>query len=225
MRRVHTQRHNRTAKPFMAQARERQQPTRDLHEYLSQRLDALALDVGSLERSCESKPELMPLFQHILKVAEQLTDDIHTLSHRLHPFSFELDGAIRDYVGEVTERTQVKVQYVVRDVPKAIPIETIICLYRVVQESLKNALKEAEVSEAEVRLLGTANGVGVCISDNGTGFIQKDAPSRGRGLLGMGERVRSLQGTFHIRTHSNKGRVVRAWVPLPAPHSCSSEAS
>jgi signal transduction histidine kinase len=76
-------------------------------------------------------------------------------------------------------------------------------------------LKHAEASIVVVRLLGTSNGVGVCILDDGKGFEEKEASSRGLGILSMEERIRLAEGTFCIRTRRGDGTEVHAWVPLP----------
>jgi signal transduction histidine kinase len=125
-----------------------------------------------------------------------------------------LEAAIHDYTHEFAQRTALAVRYVARNVPKAIPIEMATCLYRVTQESLQNVLKHAQASTVVVRLLGTSNGVGVCILDDGKGFEGKEASSRGLGLLSMEERIRLAEGTFCIRTGRGDGTEVHAWVPL-----------
>ncbi len=205
-------------KLLTAQEREQQRIARDLHDDFTQRLAALALDAGSLERVCRSDPALLPHCQIIRKAAEQLADDVHNFSYRLHPSSLAhlgLEAAIQDHTHEFAQRTALAVRYVSRNIPKAIPIEVATCLYRVTQESLQNVLKHAEASTVVVRLLGTSNGVGVCIHDDGRGFEGEEASTRGLGLLSMEERIRLAEGTLHIRTRPGDGTEVRAWVPLP----------
>ena len=207
-----------TSKLLTAQELERQRIARDLHDDVTQRLASLAVDAGSLERLCESKPALLPHCRSLREAAERLADDVHSFSYRLHPSSLEhlgLEAAIQDHTHEFAQRTAVAVRYVSRNVPKVIPIDMATCLYRVTQESLQNVLKHADASIVVVRLLGTPNGVGVCILDDGKGFEEKEASSRGLGLLSMEERVRLAEGTFCIRTRPGDGTEVHAWVPLP----------
>lgn len=218
LRRHQTKLEKLTSKLLTAQDLERQRIARDLHDDVTQRLASLAVDVGSLERLCESKPTLLPHCRSLREAAERLADDVHSFSYRLHPSSLEhlgLEAAIQDHTYEFAQRTAVAVRYVSRNVPKAIPIDMATCLYRVTQESLQNVLKHAEASVVVVRLLGTSNGVGVCIHDDGKGFEENEASSRGLGLLSMEERVRLAQGTFSIRTRPGDGTEVHAWVPLP----------
>jgi PAS domain S-box-containing protein len=206
-------------KLLYAQEQERQRIARDLHDDVTQRLASLAVDAGSLERLCKSVPVLLPHCRTVREAAEQLADDVHNFAYRLHPSSLEhlgLEAAIRDHAHDFTQRTGLILRFVSRNVPKAIPIELATCLYRVAQESLQNVLKHAEASLVVVQLLGTSDGVGVCIHDNGKGFEEEEASSRGLGLLSMEERVRLAEGTFRIRTRPGDGTEVHAWVPLPS---------
>lgn len=161
---------------------------------------------------------IIPVIQSTL-AAGQLANDIHNFAYQLHPSLLEhlgLEAAIRDHVGEFRRRTGLAVQYVRRDIPRPLPIDTATCLYRVTQECLQNIHKHAEASEVLVRLLRTSKGLGVCIRDNGKGFSLNPAglPSPGLGLLSMEERVQLMKGTFRIRTQLGKGTEVHAWVPL-----------
>jgi PAS domain S-box-containing protein len=205
-------------KLLYAQEQERQRIARDLHDDVTQRLASLSIDAGSLERLCKSKPELLPHCRSIREAAGQLADDVHNFAYRLHPSSLEhlgLDAAIRDHAHEFAQRTGLIVRHVTRDAPNAIPIDRVTCLYRIAQESLQNVLKHANASTVVIRLIGTSNGVGVCIHDDGKGFEEKEARARGLGLLSMEERARLMGGTFRIRTHPGVGTEVHAWVPLP----------
>jgi signal transduction histidine kinase len=218
LRRHQTKLEKLTSKLLTAQELERQRIARDLHDDVTQRLASLAVDAGSLERLCQSKPDLLPYCRSLREAAERLADDVHNFAYRLHPSSLEhlgLEAAIQDHTHEFAQRTALAVRYVARNVPKAIPIEMATCLYRVTQESLQNVLKHAEASIVVVRLLGTSNGVGVCILDDGKGFEEKEASSRGLGILSMEERIRLAEGTFCIRTRRGDGTEVHAWVPLP----------
>ncbi len=209
-----------TAKLLSAQERERQRLARELHDDFTQRLAVLAVDIGSLERSFLSDPSLRDRLQQLRQAAGQLAHDAQTFAYQLHPSLLEhlgLEAAVRDHVDEFRRRTRLSVRYVRRTVPRSLPLDTATCLYRVTQESLQNIQKHAEASEVLVRLLSTPNGVGVCIRDNGKGFLpdQDGVSSPGLGLISMEERVHLMHGTFRLRTQPGKGTEVHAWVPVP----------
>jgi signal transduction histidine kinase len=208
------------AKLLAAQECERQRLARELHDDFTQRLAVLAVDIGSLERSFPSDPSLRDHLQHLRQAAGQLAHDVQAFAYQLHPSLLEhlgLEAAVRDHVDEFRRRTGLFVRYVRGDIPKSLPIDTATCLYRVTQECLQNIHKHAEASDVLVRLLGTPNGVGVCIRDNGKGFSPNPdgVPSPGLGLISMQERVHLMKGSFRIRTQPGKGTEVHAWVPMP----------
>lgn len=209
-----------TAKLLAAQEHERQRIARELHDDVTQRLAALAVDLGSLVQTRSLEPLVQARLRTVHEAVGQLADDVHNFAYRLHPSLLEhlgLEAAIRDHIDEFSRRTGMAVRYVRRTIPQTIPLDIATCLYRVAQEGLQNVQKHAEASDVLVTLFGTTEGVGVCVRDNGKGFVYKpgDAHSSGLGLISMGERVRLLKGSFRLRTHPGKGTEIRAWIPLP----------
>ncbi|MDR4467343.1 MAG: PAS domain S-box protein [Nitrospira sp.] len=222
--RYHARLQDLSSKLLRAQDQERQRIARELHDDMTQRLAALAVDVGSLEQMCRPKMALLPRLRAVQEAAGQLADDVHSFAYRLHPPQLEhigLEAAIHDHIDEFGRRSELPTQFKLRAVPQIIPIDIATCLYRVMQESLQNILKHAEASKIVVRLLGTCSGVGICIQDDGKGFVQEPAgvPGRGLGLLSLEERVRLLNGKFRIHTEPGCGTEVHAWIPLVEVHS------
>jgi len=222
--RYHARLQDLSAKLLRAQDQERQRIARELHDDMTQRLAALAVDVGSLEQMCRPKMALLPRLRAVQEAAGQLADDVHSFAYRLHPPQLEhigLEAAIHDHIDEFRRRSELPTQFKLRAVPQVIPIDIATCLYRVMQESLQNILKHAEASKIVVRLLGTCSGIGICIRDDGKGFVQEAAgvPGRGLGLPSLEERVRLLNGKFRIHTGPGYGTEVHAWIPLAEIHS------
>ncbi|MCP9473449.1 MAG: PAS domain-containing protein [Nitrospira sp.] len=208
-----------TAKLLTAQEHERERIARELHDDVTQRLAALAVDLGSLVRTCSSDPPLQARLRTAQETAGQLADDVHNFAYRLHPSLLEhlgLEVALRDHLDEFSRRTGLTVRYLKRGLSSQVPINIATCLYRVTQESLQNIQKHAEASTVIVRLIGTTRGIGVCIKDDGKGFVYKpeDVRSVGLGIISMEERIRLMKGTFRLRTQPGKGTEIHAWVPL-----------
>ncbi len=137
-----------TAKLFTAQDSERQRIARDLHDDFSQRLTALVLDVTSLATHPPRVPELIgKALEPVCKELEQLTRDLHNLAYRLHPPLLRhagLQAAIEDHLHKASERTGLRISLKANDVPRSIPLEWSLCLFRVFQESLQNIVKHAK---------------------------------------------------------------------------------
>jgi signal transduction histidine kinase len=87
-----------------------------------------------------------------------------------------------------------------------------LCLYRVAQESLNNALKHARTSIVAVTLTRLQNMFYMTIQDSGVGF-DSSSSSQGLGLASMSERLRLVNGQF--RLHSVPGRGTEIWVSVP----------
>ncbi len=208
-----------TEKLFMAQDSERQRIARDLHDDFSQRLVAMALDLDDLER----KPPLMPeilgkALKPIREELAQLSDDLRNLAHRLHPSLLKhagLRAALEEHIDQAMKRTGLDITLTVRDVPDSLPLDLATCLFRVFQENLQNVAKHANATEVLVKLSGSPKGIGLSVTDNGTGFNRhdKNCQQKGLGLTSMRERLRLLNGFLNIHSRPVGGTKVCAWIP------------
>ena len=205
---------------LVAQEEERRRIARDLHDDVTQRMAALTIDLQNL--SCEaSEPDSTQAarVRHLGALAEKVTTDLQGLVHQLHPSLLEhagLEAACGELVDEFEERTGLKTEVTVRNVPADLALDHATCFYRVLQESLQNIKKHAEATSVVVCLTRTRRGLGLCVRDDGRGFIPSinGAGTKGLGLTSMEERVRALRGTFRVRTKHGDGTEVHAWVPL-----------
>lgn len=209
-----------TAKLITAQEEERRRIARELHDDITQRLAALAIDLQRLHAQLPTwDAGHTSRLEELGKSAEQLTTDLQHLAHQLHPSILEhvgLEAAIREHAEEFAARTGLKTEVIVRNMSVPVPIEQATCLYRVLQEGLQNVRKHANATSVLVRLLTTGGGIGLCVHDDGRGFEHDREISRpkGLGLTSMEERVRALQGTFRVKTKPGDGTELHAWVPL-----------
>jgi signal transduction histidine kinase len=88
-------------------------------------------------------------------------------------------------------------------------------LYRIVQESLTNAVKHGGARRAMVEVIEEDGCVRVTVRDDGSGF-DPGAPTGGFGLVGMRERVDLLEGRLAISSRPSAGTAVT--VSVPAVH-------
>ena len=100
------------------------------------------------------------------------------------------------------------------DVPTTIPREASLCLFRVLQESLQNAVKHSGVRSFEVRLVGKPCAIELTVSDNGSGFnVQEAFLNSGLGLVSMRERIQIVRGEMEIRSSPGAGTTICVRVP------------
>jgi PAS domain S-box-containing protein len=209
-----------TGKLIYTQEQERRRIARELHDDFNQRLAALSVELETIERTPDALPEAIA--RHLAAIrgqVGQLSDDLHDLAYKLHPSLLEhvgLEIALRDHIAEFTKRTGLTVTCTAREVPKTLPPEIATALFRVMQESLQNVFKHAQATDVTVRLSGSSKGIGVSVRDNGKGFevASNQAHRTGIGLMSMQERARLLGGFSSIRSCSEQGTKVCAWVPL-----------
>jgi len=103
------------------------------------------------------------------------------------------------------------------NIPKELPPEISLCLYRVLQEALQNVVKHGG-SHAHVSLHGRINTINLTIEDSGTGFDPHEAMrGPGLGLTSMKERLKVVGGQLSIHSQRGKGTTIHAAAPLPVP--------
>ena len=93
--------------------------------------------------------------------AEHLVKSVHDLSHRLHPAKLRLIGlvaALRDLQHEMSQ-SHVPITFTHDNVPSTLPLEVTLCVFRIVQEALQNALKHSHATEVAVHLSGSTTGL------------------------------------------------------------------
>ena len=95
------------------------------------------------------------------------------------------------------------------------PKEVSLCLFRVLQEALQNAVKHSAVQNFTVEMYGTKEGISLIVTDSGIGFDWHDTMDhKGLGLISMRERLRLVNGELSIQSAPGRGTTVNARVPL-----------
>ena len=192
---------------------------RALHDDIGQRLAALTMDLDGLAKALP-----LPATKARVRVRAlhdrcfELTRDIEALSHNLHPTTLKYLGvasASAGYCRELSAREGIGIAFSQDGIPDGVPADVALCVFRVLQEAVTNAVKHSGVSLVAVALTGRPDEIRVEIVDDGIGF-NVDAVLRGRGvgLLGIQERVRMLGGKLVIRSGIGRGTAIRARVPI-----------
>lgn len=201
-----------------AQEEERTWIGRELHDDINQRLALLAVELDRWRQQIPSTPELRNQLRHAQERIMQISKDVQGLSHRLHSSKLEYLGlatAANSFCRELSGQSKVEVQFSHAGVPRSLPKEVSLCLFRVLQEALQNAVKHSGVRSFTVDLHGTEEAIELTVSDIGSGFEEQDAFTRdGLGLISMRERVQLVHGELSVKSKTGAGTTVHAWVPL-----------
>ena len=196
-----------------AQEGERSRIARELHDDISQQLALLSIDLELLSGAAEAQPKRMA--DEALNRVQDLVRSVHDLSHRLHPSKLRLIGLVAALQGLQREVSVsgVDVTLTHEDVPAILPPDLTLCLFRVVQEALQNAVKYSGARHVLVHLAGKNEELVLTIADDGSGFDVGAAWGKGLGLVSMSERLEAVGGTLEI--HSERGAGTRLEIRAP----------
>jgi signal transduction histidine kinase len=127
-----------------------------------------------------------------------------------------LVAAARSFCKEISDQHAVKIDLVHHEVPRSLPSDVALCLYRIVQEALRNVVKHSGAEIARVEITKSASELKLQISDNGIGFDPEgDQTRRGLGLLSMHERLRLVNGTISFMRIKPAGMRIDVRIPFP----------
>jgi signal transduction histidine kinase len=185
-----------------AHEEERTRIARELHDDVGQRLVLLAWQLGS------SKGDLR-------KQVEDLANDV---SHQLHSPKLDylgLAAAAAGFCGELSDRQRVEIEFHSENIPKELPKEISLCLFRVLQEALQNAIKHSGSQQFQVSLRSGASEIELTVRDSGIGFETDEAiKGPGLGITSMHERLKLVNGQLSIDSKPQRGTTIQARVPL-----------
>ncbi len=198
---------------------ERRRLALDLHDTICQKLAMVAFQADALSQQLPStKARITKELQALHQQLTEVNSEVRTVSHHLHPAVLEhlgLTKALESYIEEFVKQQGMRIAFSPRNVPKNLPINLALCLYRVTQECLGNILKHANVEEASVTLTGLTKSIRLSVLDRGKGFSKANlkAFQQGLGFISMVERTRLVKGKLNIESKVNQGTQVVLKIP------------
>ena len=202
-----------------AHEEERSWIARELHDDFNQRVALLATILERVKQDLPAAEEgarrgVEEAAQHVT----ELGSDIQALSHRLHSSKLEFLGlvaAVGGFCREFSNRQNVNIDFHSENIPKALPKEISLCLFRVLQEALQNSLKHSGERRFAVSLQCAKGEIELTVRDSGVGFDpEKIISGHGLGLTSMKERLKLVDGQLSIDSKPLEGTTIHARVPL-----------
>ena len=200
---------------IQSQENERKRLARELHDDIGQRLSLVASEVALLT---SERVDTTSIFVNRLNALrddlDSLCSDIHCMSHDLHSYKLQhlgLKSALKDLCRRLTQ-PNFHIDLYIDNFNEPRLEEISLCLYRVAQEALHNALKHAHASTVAVTLTKVQSMFYMTVQDSGIGFV-RSASSQGLGLVSMSERLKLVNG--HMKLHSIPGRGTEIWIAIP----------
>jgi PAS domain S-box-containing protein len=202
-----------------AQDEERKRIAREIHDDYNQRLAMMAIDLKQLaEDLADSSGEASQKVDELFNRVSVLGADLHSLSHRLHSSTLEslgLVAGLKAFCREFSEQQGIQVDFANENVPRGVPADAALCMFRIAQEALRNTKRHSGANRAEVRLEQLEGRLHLSVSDCGRGFNSNKPPAeRGIGIHSMEERLRLLGGELQIQSRPMEGTRIDAWLPL-----------
>ncbi len=207
-----------SARLVVAQERERNLISRELHDHLGQTLTGMVIHLHAANRT--SDPEVARKYTDIaMDMAQGAVQQVKTLSFNLRPAQLDLLGlvaATQSAVQRIAVPAGLDFEVISRGAEPAQPGETAAVVLRLVQEAMTNIVRHAKASRVVVRIrFLPGDRIGLLVLDDGVGFdkdemLGGETSARNFGLHGMIERTELAGGKLQIRTQPGKGVCMRA---------------
>jgi two-component system, sensor histidine kinase and response regulator len=214
--------HRLSGQLLQAQDEERRRIARELHDSAGQIAAALKMKLSALQGEADKiSPHGANLVKESLNLVSDLSKEVRTVSHLLHPPLLDelgLSSALRAYVEGFAERSNIKVVLEIAAEVGRLSRESETAIFRVIQESLTNIHRHSGSPVAGVRVFRAHGTVCVEIADQGKGIPPEKRSEMGSsggtgvGIRGMRERLRQLGGALEISSNGT-GTVVVARLP------------
>jgi signal transduction histidine kinase len=202
------------------QEAERARIARELHDDINQQLAILSIELDGLRSDQLQVPSANRL-SRAMETTQGISTSVRELSHRLHPSKLRLIGLVAalDNLRRDLSPPHLPIAFSHRNVPAEIDQNTALCVFRVAQEALGNAVKHSDAGHIWVDLTGGPSSVALTITDDGKGFDVDGPPNAGLGLISMRERVESVGGVLEIHATPASGTRLTVTVPIQASES------
>lgn len=208
-----------SARLLQTRDQEARRIARELHDSAGQLLAAISMNIAKVKAQSHKLDEAgVRAVTENVGMIEQISSEIRTISHLLHPPLLDelgLTSALRWYVEGFSERSKIVVEVEIPPDLGRLPTEQEIAIFRIVQECLTNIHRHADSKTAAIRIRRDAEQIVVMAEDSGKGIPadKLQASALGVGFRGMHERIRYLGGKLELHSGS-KGTVVTATLPL-----------
>jgi signal transduction histidine kinase len=196
---------------------ERTRIARELHDETGSALTAVLLGLAGIDEAA-TLPEARQASAALRQTARNTLENVGRLAFGLRPPAldeFGLGPALRDLGGALEEQGGPKVKLKV-DLPpgERLPARVETALFRITQEALTNVVKHAEAKTVRIVFARQERSVVLSVEDDGRGFARAQVPGGRLGLVGMRERIASVNGALEIESERGAGTRLTVEIPL-----------
>lgn len=204
------------------QERERKFIAQEIHDETGQYLTSIRMDALALQKT--NPNQILEIVARIASNIGHVQKSIHTLIKQLRPIALN-SQALGEAIKQLFQDWRVHNHTTYSELDLGLedyifPEEINIVAFRIVQEALTNISKHANASNVRIKVCisNTEHHPNLCIEvqDNGKGINFKRP--NGLGLVGMRERVESLNGKFSVKSERYVGTCIAAHIPVSTTH-------
>jgi signal transduction histidine kinase len=197
---------------------ERSHIAHELHDELGQQLTVMKMDLFWLKNRCnENQKWLSEKIDKLIVITDQVIETIRNISTELRPVvldHFGIKAAIEWQAKKFEEQTGIKCETILPKKKVLLDSQVSITIFRVCQEALTNVYRHAKAKNVKITMQDEKNTLILKIQDDGKGIGKKDISNPNTfGLLGIHERVNSLNGEFKIKSFKDKGTLLIICLP------------
>lgn len=215
-----------SAKRMSVEEAEKKRISRELHDGLGQLLTSMNLHIQKCMDGCDaqvvesvSQEEHKESLHALSSMVKQAMNEVRTICSAIRPAILDDLGVIAAITWQARQISQISANFdVVTDInmdESDIHEELKTAIYRIVQESLNNALKYSQAKQVKVSLSHVHNAIQLIVKDDGVGFDPAEInDGLGMGLMSMRERAESVNGTLQVNAGVNQGVGISVYFPV-----------
>jgi len=203
---------------------ERKMIAMDLHDHFGQILTTLKLSLRADSFINKTEQEQRERLSDVSEIVDELLESAEDLSLRLRPSMLDdlgIEKAFNWHFKRQAKQTGVPITATIDlEKGKRYPDQIELTLYRVMEESLTNAIRHASPTKIEIEISENNHNILMKIKDNGNGFnlsSLKTSSFEHTGITGIRERINALSGNYAIQSKDGKGTTIEVTIPLASP--------
>jgi len=198
--------------------RERKRIAHELHDGLGQYLVAASMNFQSVKQDVGRLPEKrQKQFDTGMSHLKKALSETRSIAHNLMPKSITDYGliiAIKNLLQDLRDSTDINVTFECNCEDLELTNQTEVNIYRILQESISNAVRHSECSNVSIGLNKNNNTLHLTIEDDGIGMnLEEKSPEKGLGLKSIDTRVQNLNGRWDIESEPGKGTKTHIKIP------------
>jgi len=225
------------AREIKVQEEERRRIARELHDEVGQSLTGLIMSLDTIDQALATNGRqqidelLLDYLSEARQIASSTLQEIRRVIFDLRPTLLDdlgLAAAIDWYAKTALAKANIEAVVKADGLDDRLPLKVEIALYRIVQEAVTNVIKHSYARRCTLTLTSAKGAVELVIADDGRGFDPEKIGRAGEehlGIVGMQERVRSLDGQFAIHSRAQEGTRVHIRIPLPTAGASVEDSS